>query len=134
MHTRESAIASRDQAAAQYRLTVLKAFQNVADSLRAIQYDAKALAAQVEAEGASVRSLAISRSQFQTGGTTWNSVLTAEQTYQNAVIARVKAQAQRFSDTTALFQSLGGGWWNRVDETQQAQPRSLSTIIETRGD
>jgi len=134
LHSREAAIASRDQDAAQYRSTVLKAFQNVADSLRAIQYDAKALAAQAETERTSARSLAISRSQFQTGGTTWTSVLTAEQTYQNAVIARVKAQAQRFADTTALFQSLGGGWWNRVDETQQAQPRSLSTIIEAHGD
>lgn len=129
IHARESSIASRDQAAAQYRSTVIKAFQNVADSLRAIQADAKTLAAQVEAERAATRSLEISRSQYKAGGTTWTTVLTAEQSYQNARIARVKAQAQRHADTAALFQALGGGWWNRVDETQAAQPRPIAEAI-----
>lgn len=115
LHTRESTIASRDQAAAQYRSTVIKAFQNVADALRAIQADAKTLAAQVEAERAATRSLEISRSQYKAGSTTWTTVLTADQSYQNARIARVKAQAQRHTDTAALFQALGGGWWNRVE-------------------
>lgn len=129
IHARESAIASRDQAAAQYRSTVIKAFQNVADALRAIQADAKTLAAQVEAERAATRSLEISRSQYKVGGTTWTTVLTADQTYQNARIARVKAQAQRHADTAALFQALGGGWWNRVDETPAAQPRPIAEAI-----
>lgn len=125
-HGREAAIAQRDQAAEQYRSTVIKAFQNVADALRAVQTDAKALAAQTEAEAAAGRSLQIARSQYKTGGTTWTTVLTADQAYQNARIARVKAQAQRFADTTALMQALGGGWWNRVDETREAEPRTLA--------
>ncbi len=129
VHAREAAIARRDQAAAQYRSTVIKAFQNVADALRAIQADAKTLAAQTESEAAAARSLDIARSQYKTGGTTWTTVLTADQTYQNARIARVKAQAQRFSDTTALMQALGGGWWNRVDETAAAEPRPASEIL-----
>lgn len=128
-HDREAAIAQRDRAAAQYRSTVIKAFQNVADALRAIQADAKALAAQTEAEAAASRSLEIARSQYKTGGTTWTTVLTADQTYQNARIARVKAQAQRFSDTTALMQALGGGWWNRIDETREAEPRTVREAL-----
>lgn len=116
VHARESSIASRDQAAAQYRSTVLKAFQNVADSLRAIQADAKSLAAQTEAERVAGRSLEIARSQYKAGATTWTSVLAADQAHQNARIARVKAQAQRHADTAALMQALGGGWWNRVEE------------------
>ena len=116
VHARESSIAARDQAAAQYRSTVLKAFQNVADALRAIQADAKTLAAQTEAERVAGRSLEIARSQYQAGATTWTAVLTADQSQQNARIARVKAQAQRHADTAALMQALGGGWWNRVEE------------------
>ena len=42
-------------------------------------------------------------------------LLNAQQTLRNATIARVRAQANRFSDTAALFQALGGGWWNRLD-------------------
>ncbi len=129
VHARESAIASRDQAAAQYRSTVIKAFQNVADALRAIQADAKTLAAQVAAERAATRSLEIARSQYKIGDTTWTTVLTADQAYQNARIARVKAQAQRHADTAALFQALGGGWWNRVDEGPASQPRPIVAAV-----
>ncbi len=129
LHDREAAIARRDEAAARYRSTVIRAFQNVADALRAIQADAKALVAQTEAETAAARSLDIARSQYKAGGTTWTTVLTADQAYQNTRIARVKAQAQRFADTTALMQALGGGWWNRVDETREAEPRPLGEAL-----
>ncbi len=114
-HQRRSAIAARDQAAAQYRATVIAAFQNVADALRALQHDAEALAAQVAAERAAAASLELARDQFKLGAVSYLSLLTAEQTYQQARIALIQAQASRFSDTAALFQALGGGWWNRMD-------------------
>jgi hypothetical protein len=41
-------------------------------------------------------------------------LLTAQQTYLQAVIAVVQARAARLNDTAALFQALGGGWWNRA--------------------
>jgi outer membrane protein TolC len=41
-------------------------------------------------------------------------LLNAETTYQQAVIQRVQAQATRYGDSVALFQALGGGWWNRT--------------------
>ena len=108
-------MAAYEQAAASYRNTVLTAFQNVADALRALQSDADAVKAQAEAVHSAADSLAISRDQYQAGAITYTALLAAEQTYQQARIALVQAQANRFADTAALFQALGGGWWNRSD-------------------
>ncbi|MFI4923163.1 MAG: TolC family protein, partial [Burkholderiales bacterium] len=91
------------------------AFQNVADTLRALQYDANALKAALAAERAAAESLDIARRQLQLGDISYLSLLNAEQTYQQAVILLVQAQANRYADTVALFQALGGGWWNRSD-------------------
>jgi NodT family efflux transporter outer membrane factor (OMF) lipoprotein len=115
LHKKRAAVAAYEQAAARYRNTVLTAFQNVADALRALQSDADAVKAQAEAVHSAADSLAISRDQYQAGAITYTALLTAEQTYQQARIALVQAQANRFADTAALFQALGGGWWNRSD-------------------
>jgi outer membrane protein TolC len=115
LHKKRAAVAAYDQSAAQYRSTVLSAFQDVANALRALQSDADALQAQLAAERTAADSLAISREQYRAGAITYLSLLTAEQTYQQTRISLVQAQANRFSDTAALFQALGGGWWNRSD-------------------
>ncbi|MDP8985577.1 MAG: efflux transporter outer membrane subunit [Pseudomonadota bacterium] len=114
-HRRRSAIAAARQAAANYRSTVITAFQNVSNTLYALQSDAQALAAQTAAERSAAESLSLVQAQFKSGGASYLQVLTAEQTYQNAAVALVKARAQRYADTAALFQALGGGWWNRTD-------------------
>jgi NodT family efflux transporter outer membrane factor (OMF) lipoprotein len=121
LHQKRAAEAAFDAAAAQYRGTVVAAFQNVADALRALQSDAQALAAQVEAERSANDSLAITRSQYQAGAVNYTTLLTAETTYQQAHINRVLAQATRYADTAALFQALGGGWWNRADVAQKSE-------------
>jgi NodT family efflux transporter outer membrane factor (OMF) lipoprotein len=115
LHRQRAAEAAYDQAAAQYRSTVLTAFQNVADTLHAIQCDADALKAAVAAEKAAAKSLGIARHQLELGDISYLSLLNAEQTYQQAVINLVQALANRYADTAALFQALGGGWWNRSD-------------------
>lgn len=115
LHRKRAAVAAYDQAAAQYRSTVITAFQNVADSLRALQYDAEALEAQVTAEQAAGESLKIARRALQLGSISYLALLNAEQTYQQAVISLAQSRTNRYLDTAALFQSLGGGWWNRVD-------------------
>jgi NodT family efflux transporter outer membrane factor (OMF) lipoprotein len=115
LHQRRAAVAAAQQAAANYRATVLTAFQNVADSLLALQGDAEVLAAQTGAEQTAAESLRLVQAQYKAGGANYLQVLTAEQAYQNATIALVRARAQRFLDTAALFQALGGGWWNRSD-------------------
>lgn len=123
-HTKEADVAVFEQDMAAYKSTVITAFQNVADSLRAIQYDAATLKAQAEAEKAASDSLAMAIEQFKTGAVPYANVITAQQSYLNARISRIRAQASRFTDSAALFQSLGGGWWNRNDVTPDALPRS----------
>ncbi len=110
---KRSAVAAYQQAAEQYRQTVLQAFQNVADTLRALQNDAKALRAQMQAEIAARNSLVITEKQYRVGGVSYLSLLTAQRTYQQARISRIQAQAARYNDTAALFQAMGGGWWRK---------------------
>jgi NodT family efflux transporter outer membrane factor (OMF) lipoprotein len=117
---RLAAVAALRAAGAQYQATVLAAFQNVADALQVLQYDATALQAAEQAEASAKKSLSVTQDQFQLGGQPFTAVLTAQTTYQNAVTARVKAQATRLSDTAALFQALGGGWWHRQDVSPAA--------------
>ncbi|HLI13684.1 MAG TPA: efflux transporter outer membrane subunit [Alphaproteobacteria bacterium] len=114
-HRKRAAVAAYDASAAQYRSTVISAFQNVADALRALQSDADALKAQAVAERSAADSLNLSKQQYRLGAINYLTLLTAEQTYQTAHINLVKAQAARYSDTAALFQALGGGWWHRTD-------------------
>ena len=113
LHKKRASEALLEQAAAQYQSTVILAFQNVADSLRALQYDADALRAQDAAERAAAHSLEITRKSVQLGEASPQILLTAQGAYQQAVISLAQAQAARFADTAALFQALGGGWWNR---------------------
>lgn len=110
---RRGAIAAYQQADAQYRQTVLQAFQNVADSLRAIETDARTLQAQARAEHAAKKALQLTLQQYKLGGTTYINLLNAQHQYQQTKINRIQAQAARFSDTVALFQALGGGWWQK---------------------
>lgn len=113
-HQRRAAEAGLDKSLAQYQSTVLKAFQDVADALRALTSDAEALKAQLAAERSAAESLALSRSQFAAGAISYLTLLNAERTYQEARILLVQAEAARFTDTVGLFQALGGGWWNRT--------------------
>jgi len=114
-HRERAAQAAYTQAAEQYRSTVLVAFQNVADTLHALQQDADALQAAAAAKNASSVTLELARKQYQSGYAGYLALLSAEQAYQQAVINLVQAQANRYADTVALFQALGGGWWNRSD-------------------
>lgn len=120
LHKKRSAVASFDQAAAQYRSTVIKAFQNVADTLHALQSDADALRSQTVAEQTAAASLDLARRQYQLGAIAYLTLADAQRTYQQALINLVQAQANRFADTAALFQALGGGWWHRNDVSPDA--------------
>jgi NodT family efflux transporter outer membrane factor (OMF) lipoprotein len=113
LHRKRAAEAGLEQAAAQYRSTVLNAFQNVADALHAIEEDAKALTAAVGAEKAARRTLDLTTRQLELGYVNYAAVLVAEQAWRQAVVALAQARANRFADSAALFMALGGGWWNR---------------------
>ncbi len=113
LHKERAARAALDQAGADYRNTVLTAFQNVADTLSALRLDAEAVNAGVRAERAAHDSLITIRHNVELGSTGYLALLNAEQTYQQAVVSLEQAETNRYADTAALFQALGGGWWNR---------------------
>jgi NodT family efflux transporter outer membrane factor (OMF) lipoprotein len=118
-HQERAAKAAYVEAAQQYRSTVLGAFQNVADTLVAIEQDAKALQAAAAAERAAQTTLDLSRLQLQHGYIGGFELLAAEQSFQQARIALVQAEANRFADTAALYQALGGGWWHDKNLAKQ---------------
>ena len=113
LHTKRAADAALKQAAAQYQNTVITAYQNVADTLHASLSDADALTADAQAENSAKVTYDLTRRQMEVGYVNYLILLSAETTYQQALLARVQAQATRYGDTVALFQALGGGWWNR---------------------
>jgi NodT family efflux transporter outer membrane factor (OMF) lipoprotein len=115
MHKERAARAAYVQADEQYRSTVLTAFQNVADTLHALEQDADGLKAAAAARDAAKVTLDLTTRQMEAGYVSYLALLSAEQSYQEAVINLVLAQANRYEDTAALFQALGGGWWNRAD-------------------
>jgi NodT family efflux transporter outer membrane factor (OMF) lipoprotein len=115
LHNERAAKAALRAAAAQYQSTLIAAYQNVADTLHALLSDAEALAADVDAENSSKVTYDLTRRQMQTGYVPYLALLSAETAYDQALLTRIQAQASRYGDTIALFQALGGGWWNRKE-------------------
>ena len=113
LHRERAARDAYMQASEQYRSTVLTAFQNVADTLHALEQDADALKTAAAAKDAAAVTLDLAKKQYEAGYVNYLGLLSAEQSYQQALINLVQAQANRYADTAALFQGLGGGWWNR---------------------
>lgn len=113
---KRGAEAAYQQAFAQYQQTVLVAFQDVADVLLALEHDARTLKAQAEAEAAARESLEVTQQQLKFGAVNYVQLFNAQRQYSLAKFALVQAQAARYADTAALFQALGGGWWNRPEQ------------------
>lgn len=121
IHQRRAAAAALDTSGAQYRAVVLAAFQNVADALTALQQDADAVIANLKAEQAAAESLKAIRHNVELGLVGYLALLTAQQSYSQAVLNLAQARANRYSDTAALLQALGGGWWNRESDKGTAK-------------
>ncbi len=112
-HTKRAADEALKQAAAQYQNTVLQAYQNVADTLHAVVTDADTLAAAAEAERAAKTAMDLAQKRLDNGYGDYLTELAAAMVYQQAVLTEVQARATRLGDSAALYQALGGGWWNR---------------------
>ena len=116
---------------------MIGAVQNVADALRALQNDADALRAARDFERAAKISFDLARQQMQTGNANVLLLLNSQQTYLQAVIQVVQARAARLADTVALFQALGGGWWNRIEPPAEkildVGTGEATTVIENSG-
>jgi outer membrane protein TolC len=117
-HKQKAAEAALDQAKAQYRSAVLGALQNTADALQAVVEDAETDRHAAAARDAAERSLRLARQQQANGESGVLPVLTAQAALDQAAVTTAQSQAARYADTVALFQALGGGWWN--DPQRQA--------------
>ncbi|HET6433773.1 efflux transporter outer membrane subunit [Dyella sp.] len=124
LHKKRAAQAGLDAATADWQQTVLVAFQNVADALQALEFDAQTLAAQATAESAAAQRLDLTRQQYQLGATGYLNLLDAERSYQQARITLIRARAARLSDTAALYTALGGGWRRDADASAPASASS----------
>jgi outer membrane protein TolC len=109
---RRSAIEGYNRALANYRQTVLSAFAQVADILRALEHDAEAVHAQSQALSAAEEALTLSQANYGSGTVNYLQVLLADNQLHQAKIGYLQAQAIRLQDTVALFVAIGGGWWN----------------------
>jgi NodT family efflux transporter outer membrane factor (OMF) lipoprotein len=121
LHKKRAVVANFDKSAATYRGTVLTAFKEVADVLSTLQSDANALNAQVSAERSAGEALDLVTKQYNAGAVSYVELLNAQSAYQQAKLGLIKAKASRLSDTAALFQALGGGWWNRSEDIKSIQ-------------
>ena len=137
LHLLAGAKDTYNAAAWTYRGTVIGAVQNVADSLRALQNDADALRAARDFERAAKISFDLARQQMQTGNANVLLLLNSQQTYLQAAIQVVQARAARLADTVALFQALGGGWWNRIEPPAEkildVGTGEATTVLENSG-
>lgn len=113
VHQKRAAVAAYDGAAAQYRSTVLAAFQDVANVLDALQFDGDILQSQLQASQSAAEALDIAQKRYHVGSANFLELLNAQQAYQQTRIALAQARAARYADSAALFHALGGGWWNR---------------------
>jgi NodT family efflux transporter outer membrane factor (OMF) lipoprotein len=130
-----AAEAGLDQAAAQYRLAVLTAFQNVADALYAIRHDTVLLQKTILARTAARKTLDLTQLQLSEGQVDFVLLLTAQTAYLQAALTVIQAETSRYADTVGLFQALGGGWWNRNAPPHVPQPDAwLTSVIHVNPD
>jgi NodT family efflux transporter outer membrane factor (OMF) lipoprotein len=109
---RKAAIEAYQASLTDYRQVVVSAFQQVADTLRAVEHDAETLRAQAAALAAAEQALQLVKANYKAGLVNYLQILTADNQYQQARLGYIQAQALRLQDTAALFVALGGGWWN----------------------
>jgi len=120
-HRRKAAIETYRQSVALYRQTVLAAFAQVADTLRALDHDAAALRAEEEALRSAREALRLVEVNYEAGLATYLDVLNADAQYHQAIINDLQSVAVRYQDTVALYVALGGGWWNTTQPAAAAR-------------
>ncbi|MES1927016.1 efflux transporter outer membrane subunit [Salinisphaera sp. T31B1] len=130
--------AARDEyvaALADYRTTALTAFGEVANALRSLESDARALRDQQVAVDQARENLDTVQAQVDNGAADYIGLYTAEQQYQEALLDATQARVLRYRDSADLFAALGGGWWN-ADRSPLADPdpRARQTMSTMRAE
>ena len=110
-----AAEAGFDVASAYYRETVLQAFRNVADVLRALDHNSQALTATTAANASAQKTLNLVNQRYAMGAANYVEVLIAQQMVESSRMDLCAAQAQRLTDTVAFFSSMGGGLMDDPD-------------------
>lgn len=106
--------ATFDQAAANYRQTVLTAFQQVEDRLSSTVLLASETRRLQDAAAASARAEQIAMNQYLGGLTDYTTVVTAQSTALAARRAAISATVNQQLNAISLSQALGGGWAGTV--------------------
>jgi outer membrane protein TolC len=119
-----AAMAAFDQAQATYREVVLTGLQNVADVLVALDGDARTLHERREATRFAQEAHDITARRYEVGGVSLLTLLDAQRKQLSASLDEVTAIADRYADSAALFQALGGGWWT-VPPTVTPTPKPV---------
>jgi outer membrane protein TolC len=104
-------VAAYEQAGAAYKEVVLQGFQNVADALRALEADQKKLAERGDAATQARAYRDITAARYKSGAVSYYALTEAQRKLHRALLERTQAAADRYADSAALFQALGGGWW-----------------------
>lgn len=105
---RQAAIDAYQQSLANYRQTVLSAFAQVADLVRALEHDALSANAEFQSVENAKEALHLAKVNYDAGTVNYLQVLSSDLQYQQARISFLQARAQWLQDTTALFTALGG--------------------------
>ena len=116
---RRSAVAAYEQAGAAYQEAVLLGFQNVADALRALETDAVKLRDRSDAAAQARIYHDIISTRYEAGGVSFLSLLDAQRKLRGARLEQTQAIADRYADSAALLQALGGGWWKEQGSTEK---------------
>ena len=113
---KQAAVDAFQASAATYQQTVLTAFGQVADVLRALAHDADFVNAQKHALNTSNTAVSLQRMSYAAGKSDLLQLVVVERAYQQARLGYARAQAQRYQDTAQLFVAMGGGWWSVKDD------------------
>jgi NodT family efflux transporter outer membrane factor (OMF) lipoprotein len=104
---RRAAVASYEASVSQYKQTVLAAFQNVADTLAALEHDTQSLDAANVAAQTAQRSFDETSARYRLGAVPVTAARASEQQYRNARLDEIRYTGARLNDTAALFQAMG---------------------------
>jgi len=125
---RRKALAAYQEAGSVYQQTLLQAFLEVANALRAIEHDAQTLQAQSQAAAQAEGTYQIASRRYSAGGISQLTLLDAQRQYLQTMLDQTNSAASRYADSASLFQALGGGWWNETRaSTVNSKPTAKGT-------
>jgi len=113
-----------------YRATVLNAFRQVADALRAVQSADTTYTHSKAAARAAASAYRLAVARYRDGAVDYATLLNAELEAQKDEIAAVQARAQRYLDSAALFVAMGDGWWQDPATPQPFGPTAPARSSE----